>query len=139
MVWAILGVGVLTNAATALNNSLLIMLYLLAPWTAVNPTDFFFVRHGHYAITEIFTPGGLYRNWAWRGLLCYGLGFAVEIPFMALTFYAGPVAHAMQGVDISFLVGLAVSAVTYLLVSRRLDLRAESAAVRRSEEELAVS
>ena len=58
LVWTVLGVGVITSFSTALNDSLLIMLYLLAPWTAVNLTDFFFfVRRGHYAITEIFRPG----------------------------------------------------------------------------------
>ncbi len=41
---------------TALNTTLLIMLYLLAPWTAVNLTDYFFVRRGHYAIADLFTP-----------------------------------------------------------------------------------
>jgi len=137
VVWGVLGIGVVTNASTALNNSLLIMLYLLAPWTAVNLVDFFFVRRGHYAITEIFTPGGLYGNWAWRGLLSYLLGLALEIPFMMLSFYTGPAATALSGVDISFIVGLVVAAGTYLLTTRSLDLSAEQPAIGRSEAALA--
>lgn len=34
------------------------MLYLLVPWTAVNLTDYFFVRRGHYAIADLFTSNG---------------------------------------------------------------------------------
>ena len=137
VVWGVLGIGVVTNASTALNNSLLIMLYLLAPWTAVNLVDFFFVRRGHYAITEIFIPGGLYGNWAWRGLLSYLLGLALEIPFMMLSFYTGPAATALSGVDISFIVGLVAAGGTYLLTTRGLDLSAEQPAIDRSEAALA--
>jgi len=47
----------------AVLDSLTLMLYLLVPWTALNLVDFFFVRHGHYAITDIFRPdGGLAVN-----------------------------------------------------------------------------
>jgi purine-cytosine permease-like protein len=54
----------LTNATTAHNTTLLIMLYLLVPWTAVNLTDYFFVRRGHYAIADLFTPDGIYGAWS---------------------------------------------------------------------------
>jgi purine-cytosine permease-like protein len=137
LVWTVLGVGVITSFSAALSNSLLIMLYLLAPWTAVNLVDFFFVRRGHYAITEFFTPGGLYGNWAWRGLLSYLLGLAVEVPFMMLTFYTGPGANALSGVDISFIVGLVVAAGTYLIATRSLDLAREQPVIERSEAALA--
>ncbi|HCU93367.1 MAG TPA: hypothetical protein DHU96_11800 [Actinobacteria bacterium] len=80
---------------------------------------------------------GLYGNWAWRGLLCYLLGLALEIPFMALSFYPGPAASALSGVDISFVVGLVVAGGTYLLITRGLDLSAEQPAIERSEAELA--
>ena len=44
--------------------SLTLMLYLLVPWTATNLVDFFFVRRGHYAITDLFQPDGIYGAWA---------------------------------------------------------------------------
>ena len=69
--------------------SLTLMLYLLVPWTALNLVDFFFVRRGHYAITDIFRPDGVYGAWGWRGLTAYALGFAAEIPFMVLPPIAG--------------------------------------------------
>ena len=54
VVWFVMSL-LLSNATTALNTTLLIMLYLLVPWTAVNLTDYFFVRRGHYAIADLFT------------------------------------------------------------------------------------
>src|ERR1700691_2930961 len=73
-----------TSAVSAVLNSLTLMLYLLVPWTALNLVDYFFVRCGHYAITDIFRPDGASGTWGWRGLTAYGVGFAAMIPFMVL-------------------------------------------------------
>ncbi len=115
----------LSNATTALNTTLLIMLYLLVPWTAVNLTDYFFVRRGHYAIADLFTPTGIYGAWSWRGLTAFLVGIVAEIPFVVLPFYVGPVAAAMGEVDIAFIVGLVVSGVGYVLLTRSLDVSHE--------------
>ena len=124
------------NYLTSFNNFVLLMLYFLIPWTAVNLVDFYFVRHGHYAITEIFKPNGIYGRWSWRGLLAYLVGFAAMIPFLSTTFYVGPAAEAMNGADISFIVGLVVSGGLYLTLCRGLDLDAERAAIVASDREL---
>lgn len=139
VIWSVLGIGIVNNATTALNDALLIMLYLLAPWTAVNLVDYFVVRHGHYAITDIFKPHGVYGSWAWRGITWYVIGVAVEVPFMALSFYTSPVASAWNGVDVSWAVGMAVAAIGYLAVTRGLDLGAEAPAIAASERELAAA
>jgi nucleobase:cation symporter-1, NCS1 family len=115
----------LTNATTALNTTLLIMLYLLVPWTAVNLTDYFFVRRGHYAIADLFTPDGIYGAWSWRGLTAFLVGIAAEIPFVVLPFFVGPAAAAMGDVDIAFIVGLVVSGAVYVLLTRSLDVSHE--------------
>jgi nucleobase:cation symporter-1, NCS1 family len=115
----------LSNATTALNTTLLIMLYLLVPWTAVNLTDFFFVRRGHYAIADLFTPNGIYGAWSWRGLTAFLAGIAAEVPFVVLPFFVGPAAAAMGEVDIAFAVGLLVSGLVYVLVTRSLDVSHE--------------
>jgi nucleobase:cation symporter-1, NCS1 family len=115
----------LTNATTALNTTLLIMLYLLVPWTAVNLTDYFFVRRGHYAIADLFTPDGIYGAWSWRGITAFLVGILAEIPFVVLPFFTGPVAAAMGDVDIAFAVGLLVSGVVYVLLTRSLDVSHE--------------
>lgn len=107
------------------NTFVLLMLYFLVPWTAVNLVDFYLVRRGHYAIGEIFNRDGLYRGWSVAGLTAYGLGLLAMVPFMALSFWTGPFTAALGGADIAFAVGLPVAGVSYWLLSRRLDLAAE--------------
>jgi purine-cytosine permease-like protein len=124
------------NYLGSFNNFVLLMLYFLIPWTAVNLVDFYFVRRGHYAITEIFKPAGIYGRWSWRGLVAYVVGFAAMIPFLSTSFYVGPAAEALDGADISFIVGLLVSGGLYLILCRGLDLGAEQAAIVASDEEL---
>src|SRR3984957_13506872 len=146
IIWYAAGAAIASSGnATAENtvlDSLTLMLYLLVPWTALNLVDYFFVRRGHYAITAIFRPDGVYGKWGWRGLTAYGVGFAAMIPFMVLPplfglAYTGYVpAHLTNGVDYSWLVGLVVSGLVYLIVSRSLDLAPERAAIEASEREL---
>jgi purine-cytosine permease-like protein len=146
VIWYAIGQSISTSgsdtAVSAVLNSLTLMLYLLVPWTALNLVDFFFVRRGHYAITDIFRPDGVYGAWGWRGLTAYFVGFAAEIPFMVLPPIAGfsytgyfP-NHVTNGVDYSWVVGLLVSGLVYLVLSRSLDLKSEQAAIAASEREL---
>ncbi|MDR3359059.1 MAG: cytosine permease [Bifidobacteriaceae bacterium] len=105
---------------------LAVLLYVLAPWTSVNLVDYYFVRHGRYAISQIFKPGGAYGNWGWRGLGAYAIGLAAMVPFVVTVWYTGPIARALGGADIALLVGLAASSVAYLILARSLDLEAET-------------
>jgi NCS1 family nucleobase:cation symporter-1 len=108
-----------------------VLLYLFTPWTAINLVDFFLVRRGHYSIREIFNADGMYGRWNWRGLLAYGLGFAVMIPFFSTGVYTGPVARALGGADLGMLVGLPVAGIAYYLACRSMDIdqdRAQAAA-----------
>jgi NCS1 family nucleobase:cation symporter-1 len=118
-----------SDALTALYASLSLILYLLIPWTAVNLVDYFFVRRGRYATAALFTPTGIYGAWGWRGIGAYTTGFLCSVPFFVLTgYYEGPVAKALGGVDVSWLPGLLVSAVTYYGLARSLDVKHESVA-----------
>ena len=103
--------------------------YLFTPWTAINLVDFFFVRKGRYSIRAMFMADGLYGRWNWRGLISYAVGFAAMIPFFKTGLYIGPVAAALGKADISMLIGLPVSAATYLLLCRNLDLSSEMAQI----------
>jgi nucleobase:cation symporter-1, NCS1 family len=115
------------DALTALYASLSLILCLLVPWTAVNLMDYFFVRRGRYSIGALFTPSGIYGAWGWRGISAYAVGFMASVPFFVLTgYYEGPIAKAIGGVDISWVPGLLVSALTYHALTRSLDLTAES-------------
>jgi nucleobase:cation symporter-1, NCS1 family len=139
VVWFVIAEAISANAVTTVFTSLTLMLYLLVPWTATNLVDFFFVRHGHYAITDLFTPNGIYGAWGVRGLTAYFVGFLCEIPFMVLPDlggwkYTGPLAP--NGVDIAWIVGLVVSGGTYWVLSRSLDVEGEKRAEATSEREL---
>ncbi len=143
IIWYVIGLALSGGSAvSAVLNSLTLMLYLLVPWTALNLVDYFFVRRGHYAITDIFRADGVYGAWNWRGLLAYALGFAAEVPFMVLPpiaglSYTGPVpAHLTNGVDYSWVVGLVVSGLGYWILSRSLDRSAEQAAIEASDRQL---
>jgi purine-cytosine permease-like protein len=108
------------------NNFLLLVLYFFIPWTAVNLTDYFIVRKGHYAIAEIFKPHGIYGQWGWPGIIAYFVGFIAMIPFFSAgTLFVGFAAQAMGGADISLFIGLPVGAGLYWLLTRNLDVAAE--------------
>lgn len=112
--------------ATRFEDLLAVLLYLFTPWTAINLVDFYVVRKGHYSVREIFNPRGLYGRWNWRGLLSYGIGFMVMIPFFSTGLYKGPVARALGGADLSMMIGLPVAALVYLLACRGIDFAAEA-------------
>jgi purine-cytosine permease-like protein len=141
VLWFAIGKSISASAVSTVFTSLTLMLYLLVPWTAANLVDFFFVRRGHYAITDLFDPKGIYGAWGRRGLIAYGVGFVAEIPFMVLPdlggwSYTGPMAKALDGVDIAWIVGLIVSGGVYWWQTRSLDTERELRAVADSEREL---
>jgi purine-cytosine permease-like protein len=128
--WAAIAIGFGGDVIDALNDYFVVMLYLLVPWTAVNLTDYFFVRRGHYAITDLFTPSGIYGAWGRQGLCAYGVGCLASLPFCVLPgLYTGPAARALGGVDIGWLVGLIVTVPCYLWLMRFYRPASETAAV----------
>lgn len=137
LVTVIVALVIPDNYLGSFNNFVLLMLYFLVPWTAVNLVDFYAVRKGKYAITEIFNPNGIYRRWSWRGLVAYSVGFLLMIPFFSLPgLFTGPIANLFGGADISFVTGLVVAGGLYFLFSRGLDREAEEEARQRSQREL---
>ena len=135
--WTVVSLAISANAIATLSSTLIMMLYLLAPWTAVNLVDYFFVRRGRYAITDLFTADGLYGTWGSRGISAFLLGFAASVPFFVLpNIWTGPLGNVLQGVDIAWLVGLVVSGGSYYLLTRSLDVGSERRKVQASEQAL---
>ena len=93
-----------SSGLSVLNVYLIVMLYFLVPWTAVNLTDYFFIRRGRYAIPHFFLPkDNIYGVWGGRGLTAYFIGFVAMIPFFCIfngpdEIYVGPLARAMGSV-----------------------------------------
>jgi nucleobase:cation symporter-1, NCS1 family len=117
--WAMLAATLDGNAIGYVSAAMLILLYALVPWTAVNLVDFFIVRKGAYSVPDLFTPDGIYGAWNARGLIAYGLGVVASVPFFVVPgMYTGPLAEALGGVDMAWLVGLLVTGVAYVLPGR---------------------
>jgi NCS1 family nucleobase:cation symporter-1 len=127
---AVMAAGVIIALAgyqsfvTNLTNFLDVLLVVFIPWSAVNLTDYFAVRHGSYDVPSFFDPSGAYGRLAWRGLLAYAIGLAAEWPFVYQPGYTGPLVSKLGGADISWLVGWIIPAAAYLLLTRTRGNRA---------------
>jgi purine-cytosine permease-like protein len=127
------------DAVDALGAMLVAMLYLLAPWTAVNLVDYFWLRKGRYAVLDLAEPAGIYGAFGARGLAAYFIGFFASVPFFVVPgVWTGPAARALGGVDLAWLVSLAAAALAYLLASRGFKIAREAPAIAASEAALAV-
>jgi nucleobase:cation symporter-1, NCS1 family len=99
---------------------ILLLLYVLVPWTAINLVDYYLVRHGDYDVASFFRhDGGIYGRVNYAAIGCYLLGILVQLPFIDSSLYAGPVARAIGGIDLSWIVGLMVTSPVYYLLARR--------------------
>jgi len=117
----LLAIGLQANFLTNYTNFILLLLYVLIPWTAINLVDYYLIRHGDYDVAAFFDPsGGPYGQIGWVGLGTYLVGILVEIPFMSTTLYTGPAAKAMDGTDLAWLVGLVVTVPLYYVLTSRL-------------------
>ena len=100
-------------------NFLSFLMYVLVPWTAINLVDYYLLRHGHYRVDDFFRrDGGVYGRFNWVAIGSYIAGALIQIPFTATAVYTGPVAAAMGGVDLSWIVGLVVVAPLYYAAAR---------------------
>jgi NCS1 family nucleobase:cation symporter-1 len=107
-----------SNFLHDLSNFLVFTLYLLVPWTAINLTDFYLIRHGKYNIPELFKVDGIYGKVNWFALIVYALAVGVQFPFMNNEWIVGPVANALGGADIAWIVGFVFAAVVYYVGAR---------------------
>ena len=101
-----------------LSNFLNVLLYVFIPWSAINLTDYYLVRHGDYDVASFFTPHGRYGGYQWRGLVAYLVAVAVQVPFIDQTFYVGPLVRPLGGVDISWVIGGVAGVLCYLAALR---------------------
>jgi len=91
-------------------NLVLLLLMVFIPWSAINLVDYYLVSKERVDIPALYNPDGRYGRWNKVSLISYAVGVLVQIPFVSQSLYTGPVAAAMDGTDISWLVGLVVTA-----------------------------
>jgi nucleobase:cation symporter-1, NCS1 family len=95
-------------------NFILLLLYVLVPWTAVNLIDYYLVCHGEYDVDSFFQQdGGIYGRFNGIAIASYLFGIAVQLPFVATDIYTGPIAHKLHGADVSWIVGLVLTSLVY--------------------------
>ena len=109
-------------------NITLVLLYLLVPWTAINLTDYYFVRKGSYQISELFKLRGTYGLVRWPAVIIYVIAIAAQIPFINSSFYVGPLVPFFGGADLAWIVGLVLPTVLYLGYTRWLKTRSPAVA-----------
>jgi NCS1 family nucleobase:cation symporter-1 len=107
-------------------NIILILLYLLIPWTAINLTDYYLVRHGDYDVQAFFRKDGPYGRCNTGAVVIFLLTIAAEVPFINSPVYEGPLAKALGDADISWIVGLILGTLAYYLHATRRHTRAVS-------------
>ncbi len=116
--------------STALNNFIALLVMWVGPFGGVWICDGL-LRRGSFDFRAIHsTTGERGRYWGWRGLNPSGAAaIATGMVAAALTMrsplYDGPIARALGGADLSWIVGFPVSALTYALLAavreRRVD------------------
>jgi NCS1 family nucleobase:cation symporter-1 len=103
---------------------ILLLLYVLVPWTAVNLVDYYLLRHGEYDVSAFFRQdGGIYGRINAAAVQCYVIGILVQLPFVVSPVFTGPAARAMGGLDVSWIVGLAVTGPAYYWLASRSQAR----------------
>jgi NCS1 family nucleobase:cation symporter-1 len=119
VVGLVIALAAASSFATTYYDFLSILLYVLIPWSAVNLVDYYLVRHANYAVEDFFAPGGgRYGQYNIGALVVFVVGVLAQLPFMETSIYEGPIANALGGVDIAWLVGLVVSGLLYLALAR---------------------
>jgi NCS1 family nucleobase:cation symporter-1 len=104
-----------------------LLLYVLVPWTAINLVDYYLLRHGVYHVPSFFRQdGGIYGRINIAAVTCYAFGILVQLPFIDSALYTGPVARALGGIDLSWVVGLLLTSPAYYWLARRSQARTEA-------------
>jgi nucleobase:cation symporter-1, NCS1 family len=118
VVGTVIAIAATSNFLNSFQNFILFLAYFLIPWTAINLTDFYFVRKEKYDMDSIFRADGIYGTFNIRTIAAYVIAVLVEIPFMSTTFYTGPMVKHLGGGDISWIFGLIVAAGLYYLLMK---------------------
>ncbi len=119
------GVSVLVAVAASADflanfkNFVLVLLMVFTPWSAINLIDYYLIARERVDIPALYNPDGRYGRWNAVALSCYVVGIVAQVPFLAQTMYTGPITKMLGGTDISWVVGIVVTAAIYYPLARR--------------------
>ena len=100
-------------------NFVLLLLAVFVPWSAVNLVDYYLVSKEKVDIPALYSAEGRYGAYNWVALGCYVMGVVIQIPFLNQAMYKGPIAVALHGADISWIVSLVVTSLVYYPLAKR--------------------
>ncbi|MBS1093974.1 purine-cytosine permease family protein [Gluconobacter wancherniae] len=104
---------------TAYTGFLELLMAIMVPWSAINLVDYYILRHGSYDLISFFlADGGKFGRFNNRAMISYVFGVLVQIPFLSNELYVGPVAKALGGADLSWIFGLTLTGIVYILMMR---------------------
>lgn len=113
-----------TSFATAFDNWMVSLILWMSPWAGVVLADFYLRRKGQIDVDQLYAEPSrsAYGDINWGAIVAFfgGLaaGWSVEDGLVAQL--QGPISiHLLNGADVSWLVGLVVAGVLYLLLGRR--------------------
>jgi NCS1 family nucleobase:cation symporter-1 len=104
---------------SSFKNFVLALLLVFTPWSAINLIDYYVISKERVDVPALYDPDGRYGRWNALALGTYAIGIAVQIPFMAQSLYTGWFADALGGADLSWLIGLVVTAAIYYPLAQR--------------------
>ncbi|OOR89620.1 cytosine permease [Moraxella caviae] len=100
-------------------NLIFALLFILVSWVVINVLDFYWLNRKCYDIGAIFADdGGIYGKYNIKALSVYALGIVVQIPFLKNAFFTGVWADVVPNVDVSWIVGLVVTAFAFVLLNK---------------------
>lgn len=101
------------------NFVLLLLLMVFIPWSSINLVDYYLISKEKVDIPALYDLNGRYGRWNKTALISYAIGIIAQIPFLAQTLYTGPMTELLGGADISWLVGLVVTALVFYPLAKR--------------------
>jgi NCS1 family nucleobase:cation symporter-1 len=104
---------------TIINDFMLLLQYIMVPWSAINLVDYYLLRHGNYSIQDIFDLDGQYGKFNLISIGTYFLSVFVQIPFMNVSgIYEGPISKLLGHADIAWAVALLLPGLLYYFLMR---------------------
>ena len=114
-----------SDLATIMDNWMLSLIFLIMPWISIVLVDYFIIRKQRINMRALYMktddPDD-YGDWNKGGIISLIAGYAVGALFAVTSVFTGPIAIAMGGIDICWIVQLVVtSALYYILANKRIQ------------------
>ncbi|HTB67759.1 MAG TPA: cytosine permease [Steroidobacteraceae bacterium] len=118
---------------TALNDFIALLVMWVGPYGGIWVADAW-LRRGRYDALALHRKGPTGSYWGWRGFnpagcIALAAGMLMAAMTMRSPLYDGPLARALGGADLSWLLGFPVAAVIYAGLTLALERRSSVAAV----------